>query len=148
VQPWDLSFSSVSDYYLVPTLAIQHGHGDIEVLRLVLAVFTGGASCTSGGGRRSARQPRQQRGGLAALVTVVIAHAARGRRVIVGAGLARIEIRQRLAEIVLDHLQLHDLLADLRLLLGEQRADPRRGLAPGISALEIAHEALDLGERE
>jgi len=81
-------------------------------------------------------------------VAVVIALAARGGRILVGAGLARVEVRHGLAEVVLDHLELHDLLADLRLLLGEHRADPRGGLAPGVRVLEIADEALDLGERE
>src|SRR5262245_8565549 len=57
---------------------------------------------------RAARQPREQRRRLAALVAVVIARAARGGCVVVGAGLAGIEVRQRLAQVVLDHLQLHD----------------------------------------
>src|SRR5262245_3916984 len=123
---------------LVVALSIKHGDGDIEVPRLVLVLALA----------REPGQPGEQPRRLALLVAVVVAHTARRGRVLVGAGLAGVEIRQRLAEIVLDHLELHDLLADLRLLLGEQRADPRGGLAPRVGVLEIADEPLDLGERE
>src|ERR1044071_5200207 len=79
---------------------------------------------------------------------LVIASAALGGRVIGGAGLTRIEVRDCLAEVVLDHLQLRDLLADLLLLLEEQRAHARARFGRRARALKVAHEALDLGQRE
>ena len=43
---------------------------------------------------------------------------------------------------------MRDLLADLGLLLREQRTHAGGGFAAGAGLLEIADEALDLGERE
>src|SRR5262249_31576142 len=82
------------------------------------------------------------------VMTLVVALAALGRRILGRARLARIEVRERLAEIVLDHLELRDLIADLPLLLLKQRVDPRGRLGRRLRALEVLHEALDLGERE
>src|SRR5262249_47704093 len=81
-------------------------------------------------------------------MSLVLAIAALGRREIVRAGLTRIEIRERFRQIVLDHLELRDLLADLRLLLGVQRAHPSCPCPARAGLLELLHEALDLGERD
>src|SRR5690349_12991516 len=138
LRPCGLALSSVV------ALSIEDGDRDVEVPGLVTGVVVARRARRRGRAGQPGKQPRR----LAFLVTVVIARAARGRRIVVAAGLARVEVGERLAQVVLDHLQLHDLLADLGLLLGEQRADPRGRLAPGVRVLKISDEALDLGERE
>src|ERR1044071_8094677 len=141
--------ATMRSYLSVVALSIEDGDRDIEVPGLVTGVVIAGRGRRPGRGLpRHAGQPGEQPRRLALLMTVVIAHAARGRRVVIAAGLARVQVRERLAEVVLDHLQLHDLLADLGLLLGEQRADPRGRLAPRVRVLEVSDEALDLGEGE
>src|SRR5207344_782481 len=93
-------------------------------------------------------QPGEQGRRLALVMSLVIAIAALGRRVIGRTGLTGVEVRQRLAEVVLDHLELHDLLADLLPLLEEQRAYSSRCFGRRRRRLEVTDEALDLGERE
>src|ERR1041384_4671769 len=82
----------------VVALSIEDGDRDIEVPGLVTGVVVARrARCPGRGLPRGAGQPGKQPRRLALLVAVVIAHAARGRRVVVAAGLARVEVGERLA---------------------------------------------------
>ena len=51
-------------------------------------------------------------------------------------------------EVVLDHLELRELRADLLELLAEHRADPIGRLLAGAGIAEVLHEALDVGQGE
>src|SRR5688500_7784907 len=81
-------------------------------------------------------------------MALVITGTTLGRRVVGRAGLTAIEVRERLVDVVLDHRQLHDLLADLLLLLVKQGAHAGGRFGGRAGTLEIADKALDLGESE
>src|SRR6478752_858201 len=81
-------------------------------------------------------------------MTFVLAATALGRQVLRRAGLAGVQVSERLGEVVLDHLELRDLLADVLLLLDKHRAHASARFGSRAGMLEVFDEALDLRERE
>src|SRR5690606_28897299 len=131
--------------FLVAGISIRLGARPAELDQTRLARRSRGA------GRplyHSRGQSGEQLGRLARLVAVVVARAAlvgpEARRAV----LAALEVLERLDQVVLDHLELGEAVADLPQLVLEDLAHPGRRGAAAVGALELADEALDLGQRE